>query len=60
LPSVGTGTVRKDMMWYRFEERRECMTFQALMLAGLGMLSVLCMLAFGVERYITSLMILIA
>jgi hypothetical protein len=35
---VSAGTVKRDMMYYRLEGRRECMIFQAISLAKLHLL----------------------
>jgi hypothetical protein len=48
------------MLWYVFERGRDCMTFQALMLAALEMLTLAFMLTFGIEHCSTFLWILIA
>jgi hypothetical protein len=37
--AVCTGAIRRDMIHYRFERRRYCTTFNAFMLASLGMLT---------------------
>jgi multisubunit Na+/H+ antiporter MnhG subunit len=57
--AVCAGTIRTDKIWYRLQERSDCITFYPLTLASLGKLTVALAPAFDVAWCIIFLMILI-